>query len=179
MRSMVALTGTPGTGKSSVAAHLSTRWKVVEVGDLALRQGCARPVPGGLSVDLPELAGRLRRGRRPADILVGHLAHLLPVEGVVVLRCHPEELVRRLARARRGSVADREENYGAEALDIVLVEALRTGRRVWEVDTTGRSAEEVARAVRRRLERRGRSSYGRVRWLTDPRVTEHLLARGP
>jgi broad-specificity NMP kinase len=67
----------------------------------------------------------------------------------------------------------------SEAIDLVLGEAVGPGRRVWEVDTTGRSPRQVAEEVRRRLRRRGPSSFGRVRWLADPTVTDYLLDAGP
>jgi len=175
----VALTGTPGTGKSSVGALLARGRVVVEVGSLARRFGAARRRGRTVEVDLD----RLRRALvapdalSEVDLVVGHLAHLLPIRDVVVLRCHPRTLARRLARARRGSAIDRRENYVAEATDVVLLEALGSGRRVWEIDTTGRSVRAVARAVERRIRTRGRSSYGAVDWLADPRVTAHLLDR--
>jgi adenylate kinase len=177
----VALAGTPGCGKTATARRLDPPLRTVEVGELAVRWGAARKVRGGLEVDLERLRRRARRPRawEGIDLVVGHLAHLLPLRDVIVLRCDPNELARRLRRARRGSSHDRRENYAAEALDVVLTEAIRPGRRVWEVDTTGRTPEEVAEVVRRRWHRRGRSSYGRVDWLADPRVTAHLLDRGP
>ena len=177
----VALTGTPGTGKSRVAAALSARYRVVEVADLARAWGVARPLGRGVEVDLERLISAFRRraGRLPYELVVGHLAHLLPVRDVVVLRCHPEKLARRLRAARRGSAEDRRANYVAEALDLVLAEAVRPRRTVWEVDTSGRSVAHVARAVAERVRQRGPSDYGRVDWLADPRVTAHLLDRSP
>jgi adenylate kinase len=181
MAAAVALTGTPGTGKSSVAEALSTDLVSVEVGVLAVQCGCGRRTGRGFEVDLPALRTATRRGRSlvGVDLVVGHLAHLLPLRDVIVLRCHPEELLGRLRRSRRGSPHQRHENYVAEATDAILWEALTPGRRVWEVDTTGRSIDEVARAVATRYRRRGPSSYGRVDWLGDPRVTAHLLRPRP
>ena len=176
---LVALTGTPGTGKSAVAQALRPTWSSVEVGDWAASVGAARRVRGGFEVDLARARIALETpGKRPsAEILVGHLSHLLPVREVIVLRCHPEELRRRLRAARRGSAGEQRENYAAEAIDVILTEALRPGRRVWEIDTTGRTVGSVAREVKRRLSRRGPSEFGRVDWLGDPVVTEHILAR--
>ncbi len=172
-----ALTGTPGTGKSSVAAALAPRFRSIEVADLARIVGVARTRGGGVEVDV----AALRRGVRPGrglpsvDLVVGHLSHLLPMRHVVVLRCHPRELERRLERGRPASLADRRENLLAEALDVVLAEARRPGRRIYEIDTTGRTAHRVAREVAQRLRRDGPSSYGRIDWLSDPWVTKHLL----
>ncbi len=172
-----ALTGTPGTGKSAVARRLASRCSWLEVGDLALTEGAGRRRGATVEVDLPRLRARLRASRPRVDLLVGHLAHLLPVRDVVVLRCHPVDLERRLRRARRGSARDRRENAVAEATDVVLMEAVRPGRRVWEIDTTDRTVKDVANEVLRRLRRRGRPQYGSVDWLKDPSVTEHLLDR--
>jgi adenylate kinase len=97
------------------------------------------------------------------------------VRDVVVLRCHPVELLARLRTARRGTAADRTENVLAEATDVVLQEALRMRRRVWEVDTTGRSVAEVAREVDRIVRDRRGPRHGDVDWLADPLVTDYLL----
>jgi adenylate kinase len=176
VRRPVALTGTPGTGKSSVAAHLASRFGSVEVADLAVALGAGRRTRSGSVVDVAALARAVRAGRLPVgtDLVVGHLAHLLPLRDVVVLRCHPRELARRLRR--RGARPARA-NASAEALDIVLSEAVRPGRRVYEIDTTGRSVAAVAREVARRVRHRGRSSFARVDWLADPWVTTYLLDR--
>ncbi len=176
----VALTGTPGTGKTSVARALRPQYRSVEVAELALRTSTGRAIPAGVEVDLDRLASLVRR--RPVvagfDLVVGHVAHLLPLRDVVLLRCHPTELARRLAKSGRGSARERRENAMAEAVDVVLVEAIRPGRRIWEIDTTGLGVREVAREVARRLRRRGPSAYGTVRWLEDPTLTDGLLDRG-
>ncbi|MGI0130202.1 MAG: AAA family ATPase [Thermoplasmata archaeon] len=179
MAGAVALTGTPGTGKTAVSARLSSQLRVIEVGELALALGAGRRVRGGVEVDVRRL-GRLvgdRGALEGVDLVVGHLAHLLPVRDVVVLRCHPVELERRWERAGRAGAPDRRANFVVEATDAVLIEAVRPGRRVWEVDTTGRSVAAVAREVARRLRERGRSAFGAVDWLADRRVTAHLLDR--
>jgi broad-specificity NMP kinase len=175
----VALTGTPGTGKSRVARALAGTVPSIEVADLALALGAGRRLRHGVEVDLPKLRRALaRRGAwGNVELVVGHLAHLLPVRDVIVLRCRPTELERRLARARRGTVAGRFENFVAEATDVILLEAVARRRRIWEVDTTSRPVRSVAREVARRVRARGRASYGRVDWLADARVTAHLLDR--
>jgi adenylate kinase len=173
----VALSGTPGTGKSSVARRLSSRFSVAEVGDLALQLGLGTRTRSGVQVDMAALSGWIRRNRPESgvSVVVGHLSHLLPIPDVIVLRCRPDVLVRRLRTSRRGSARDRKENYLAEALDIVVAEAVGLGRRVWEVDTTGRSVASVTREVEELILRRPGSKFGSVDWLSDPRVAAHLL----
>ena len=177
----VALTGTPGTGKSAVAARLQARWRTEEVADLALRLGAGRRIRGGVEVDLRALARQMQRSspRGLPVVVVGHLAHLLPVRDAIVLRCHPVELADRLRSAHRGSEPDRRANVEAEATDVVLIEALRHRRRIWEVDTTGRSIGAVAREVASIVRRRVKPRRAPVDWLADPRVTDFLLRRAP
>ncbi|MGA7860958.1 MAG: AAA family ATPase [Thermoplasmata archaeon] len=176
-RGWVALTGTPGTGKSKTARRLSSRLHAVEVKDLALQLGAGRRRgPGSVEVDLTTLRRAFRSFARssPDGVVVGHLAHFLPVSYIVVLRCNPVELARRLRGARR-TPGDRTANVLSEALDIVLVEALAAGVPVREVDTTDRSVAEVARIVEGLVRRRPAARYGQVSWLADHRVTEELL----
>jgi adenylate kinase len=82
-------------------------------------------------------------------ILEGHISHLLPVDRIIVLRASPEVLRKRL-EARGWSKAKIEENLEAEALDVILVEALERSDEVdvYEVDTTAMSPEMVADAIK-------------------------------
>jgi adenylate kinase len=173
----VALSGTPGTGKTAVGERLSGRFSVHEVADLAVRSGAGSVIRGGVEVDLAALSRSIRSGSAiaPRSVVVGHLSHLLPIQDVVVLRCRPDVLVRRLRKARRGTKADRRENFLAEALDVVVAEALGLERRVWEVDTTGRTVSSVASEVAELITRRPAARVGVVDWLSDRRVAAHLL----
>lgn len=173
----VALTGSPGTGKSAAARALGDSWKVREIGELGRALGVAKGRGRAVEVDLPRLARRLTGGAEPVevDLLVGHLAHLLPCRAAIVLRCHPSTLLARLRKARRGNPSDRAANVVAEATDLVLVEALELGRPVVEIDTTRLSPRAIARRIERILEGRVEPSYGRVRWLEDRKVTDDLL----
>ncbi|HUL62445.1 MAG TPA: NMP kinase, partial [Methanocella sp.] len=59
----------------------------------------------------------------------------------------PAVLRKRLAE-RGWSPAKIAENAEAEALDVILIEALELNRRAYEIDTTGLSPAETARAIR-------------------------------
>jgi broad-specificity NMP kinase len=94
-----------------------------------------------------------------------------------VLRCHPLVLRARLASAGRGTPRERQENFVAEAIDLVAREARERELPVWEIDTTRRSPRSVAREVERILRSRGTARSRTIDWLADPRVTAHLLDR--
>jgi adenylate kinase len=172
-----ALTGTPGTGKTAAARMMAPKMPTLEVQDLASRSGQSWPSDGPREVDLDALGRWMRRnppGRRNT-LVVGHLAHLLPVRDVVILRCHPLELARRL-RGRSGLTSDQlRENVEAEAIDVVAYEALRTPGRCWEIDTTHRTPAQVAHEAERLLRRRPVPKVGTIDWLSDPTVTAYLL----
>ena len=100
---------------------------------------------GSLVADMDAL-GEWLGGR---DALVeSHLAHHFPADRVVVLRCHPDDLEARLTE--RGETAEKaSENAEAEALDVVLSEAVANHGQdsVYEIDTTDRTSDEVAREI--------------------------------
>lgn len=143
---LVALTGTPGTGKSSVGDALARRgYHVVDLDASARELGLVEAGPEGDEVDVEALSARLRVPTK-VGILRGHYAHRIPVNLIVVLRCHPKVLWDRLA-ARGWPVDKVRENVEAEAIDIILQEAVDRGPPVYEVDTTEGSPEVAAGEV--------------------------------
>jgi len=153
----LALTGTPGTGKTTVADLLtdgdgpSVDLRAIHLNDVLEREALYERVDeerDSYVADLGALRAHLD-GRD--DVLVeSHLAHHVDADRVVVLRCRPDELAARL-RERGAEESEVEENADSEALDVILGEAVeRHGRdRVYEVDTTDRPPSEVAREVAR------------------------------
>jgi len=144
---LVAVTGTPGTGKSSVCGILARRgYHVVDLDAAAAEMGLTEAGEDGtVLVDVEALARGLHVSTKVA-FLKGHYAHRMPANLIVVLRCHPEELWRRLA-ARGWPVAKVRENVEAEAIDVILQEAVAQGPPVFEVDTTAKPAEAAATEV--------------------------------
>jgi adenylate kinase len=145
----VALTGTPGTGKTTVADLLADEFPVVHLNDAIREHGLhdgTDPDRDSLVADLDAVRAWL--GDREG-IVDSHLAHYLEADAAVVLRCRPDRLEARL-RERGESAASARENAESEALDVVLSEAVdRFGRdAVYEVDTTDRTPAAVADDVR-------------------------------
>ena len=133
--SPLALTGTPGTGKTTLAQMLGK--PLVRLSDYYEACSDGRDKGGEWLVDLERLAQAVERDAGPETVIEGHLAHRLGLcETVAVLRCHPEELQERLT-SRDYTEAKMRENLEAEAMGIITAEALETEVNVHELDTTG------------------------------------------
>ena len=146
---LVAITGTPGTGKSTTCAVLSSRgYTVIDLDDLARHEGLIvgrDAVRGTDEVDVEALRGRIRV---PAKIafLKSHYSHLMDVNLALVLRCRPSVL--RVRLEARGWPAEKvRENVEAEAIDVITQEAVGRLPFVYEVDTTDLTVERTADAV--------------------------------
>ena len=165
----MALTGTPGTGKSTVAKILASRgMKITELGDLAKEKNLFEKFDrkrGTYEVDVEKLD--MAVGETDADrttVLVGHMSHLITSDMVIVLRCRPSLLASRL-RFRGYPENKVAENAEAEALDVILVESVETGWEVYEVDTTSISPEETADAVQEILAgEKEKYAIGNIDW---------------
>ncbi|MFB6087910.1 MAG: adenylate kinase family protein [Haloarculaceae archaeon] len=145
----VAVTGTPGTGKTTATERVETDLDVLHLNDVIREEGLISgedEARGSAIADLDAVEEYLA-GRE--DVLFeSHLAHRFPADRVVVLRCAPEKIERRL-RERGESAESARENAESEALDVVLSEAVdRHGTdSVYEVDATDLSPDEVAAAI--------------------------------
>ncbi|MDD1767003.1 MAG: adenylate kinase family protein [Methanomassiliicoccales archaeon] len=166
---IVAISGTPGTGKSTLAEALRRKgYRVIDVGDFARERGIAKgrdPKRKSLEVDVDELDTALIGEQRSGTVFhIGHLSHLLTTDLTIVLRCNPTVLRKRLKK-RKWSDRKIRENVEAEACDVILIEALERSNEVFEIDTTDRSAKEVETAVDDILAgKREKYAVGNIDW---------------
>lgn len=169
-----ALTGTPGTGKSTIAAELGESIPVVHLNAMLAAEETFRAgvdeARGTAIADLDRLADWVVD--QPDPLLVeSHLAHRLPVDRVIVLRCHPSTLRARLDERDADHPTEHgiAENVEAERIDVILVEAVeRHGTdAVFELDTTDRPVAAVAADVRRILAGELAAPPGRISFLMD------------
>ena len=141
---MIALTGTPGTGKSTIAEILTEQGIVV----ISQKESMAPYIlehDAERDTDIIDEEAWVENFVPVEGAIEGHLTHLLPADRVVVLRCRPDVLATRL-RARGYGEEKVQENAEAEALDAILIEALEVHpeEHILVIDTTEQRAEETA-----------------------------------
>jgi adenylate kinase len=149
VRGIIGISGTPGTGKKTVAPLVASLI------------GLPAPLPIGalarndeVEVDPRILRRKLLRLNPGRAVVFGHLLpHVLnksEVRMVAVLRCEPSVLRRRLEG--RGYPPEKVvENVEAELIGVVLDECVRKfgSGLVREYDSTSESPKEVARGIAR------------------------------
>lgn len=142
----IILTGTPGTGKTSTAGILASRGHpTITMEELARQHGCIQEIDGELEIDVERLAGTISQPKEDI-VLEGHLAHFVPGRMNIVLRCHPDTLGKRL-EARGYSREKVRENMEAEAIDLILAEAMDRCLFVFEIDASKLSPDDIADAI--------------------------------
>jgi adenylate kinase len=172
----VALSGTPGTGKTSVAMVLKKQgYDIVHLHTFAQEKHCIAGVDkkrNSQLIDMVKLDKAIAKNF-PSDALVffdGHIAHLLKtMEKVILLRCHPMELEKRLLK-KKWSAKKRRENIDAEILDVILCEAVERHQLddIFEIDTTRKTVEGTAavigRIVNKNFQPTRTYSIGQIDW---------------
>ena len=161
---MCGITGTPGTGKSMVGAELARRGYTVvhlatTVGPYVIGEDEERDAQ---IIDTDRWAAEFV----PVDGFVeGHIAHLLPCDRVVVLRCRPDELRKRL-RQRKYRETKIRENADAEALDVCLIETVEAFKplQILEIDTTGHDAAYSAGLIEGFVRGEVPADFGHIDW---------------
>ncbi len=165
----VALTGTPGTGKTTVAELLREKYRVVHLNEFTEARREYDESRDTYVVDIDYLQKKVDEVHEDEVLIVeGHYAQDMHVDIAIVLRCHPDELKRRL-KSREYSEMKIMENVEAEAMGIITEECLDLfpEEKVYEVDTTNRSPEEVARAVEEIISGRGDEFRKRISYMEE------------
>ena len=161
---LIGITGTPGTGKTSVAEELRSRGIPVldlktTVKDFILDHD---DEAGADDIDIDAWA----EANTDLDGFVeGAIAHFLPCDKIIVLRCRPDVLMERLAP--RGYPEKKvKENAEAEALDVILIEtadAFAT-EQIYEIDTTIINKNDAADRIIAFAEGKLPASFGSLDW---------------
>ena len=173
---IIALTGTPGTGKTSVSNILQENdFEVVDLNKIAISNNFLigeDEERDSKIVDVDTSNGYINENYKEKDIVFidGHLSHLLKsVDKVIILRCHPDELRKRLSQ-KRWKKSKVKENIEAEILDIILCEAVdvHPEKNVFEIDTTNLDinsvSELIMEIINNNFEHMKKHNIGNIDW---------------
>jgi adenylate kinase len=168
---IILLTGTPGTGKTTISPLLGEKLgcSIIDINRLVDEKHLYTELDakkGYKVVDMDDLEKELHKiiikekivngenedhlKKAPCIIIEGHLSHYFPIADlVVVLRTEPNILGDRLIKRDWDDVKIHE-NLEAEALDICTWEAYQIhGSKVHELDTSRITPEEAVNTVLR------------------------------
>ncbi len=159
----IAITGTPGTGKDTIAELLAkkTGLAVIDAGRLAIEKkyGKKDRKRDTFEVDMKRVSKELKGAE---GILVSNWAELIPNDITIVLRCEPRELARRLKK-RKWPQAKTIENLEAECLDSCLISAIENAKTVYEVDNT-KGKEKTVEKIIELIKKRPKPDYS-ISWI--------------
>lgn len=176
-RLVIAVSGTPGTGKSIFARALAKKLnaRLIDLNALIQRKKIYRlDVDGTKIANLPKMRNEfvqaIRTSRSPI-VVEGLLAHLLPkkyLTHIIILRTRPRVLERRL-RARKYSKAKIRDNVESEALSIILWEAVQAHGldKVYEIDVTKLKPGAAVKLFSDALDGKVSLGPGKVDWLEE------------
>ena len=140
-----ALTGTPGTGKTSLKKHLNK--KIISLSEYYEQASEGKTDNGEWIVDIEKLDNILEDS--DCNFFEGNFSHKLDkIDKVIVLRCDPQILEKRL-ESRNYSKNKVRENLEAEAIGLIYSEAIeiRDRANVFQVDNSTRKPQETANII--------------------------------
>tara|TARA_B100000767_G_C19754881_1_gene532497 strand:- start:1487 stop:2002 length:516 start_codon:yes stop_codon:yes gene_type:complete len=110
----IGVIGTPGCGKTTFCQQ--SNLPVIDMTDYAREHGCLGEVEddGAAEMDV-EMLSKMWRSPDNLTLVDGHLAHHLPVDAILILRCNLDELSKRL-ESRGYSAKKVRDNYEVELM---------------------------------------------------------------
>ena len=126
----IGVIGTPGCGKTTLCQNLNL--PVLSLRDIAEENQCLDEIEsdGAAQMDV-ELLAELWHRAEELTLIDGHLAHHVPVDALIVVRCHPDELRKRLSQ--RGYSAEKiQANVEVEMLGGPWNELIGDSRPIFE-----------------------------------------------
>ncbi len=151
----ISLTGTPGTGKTSVSRILyKNNVEILNLNKIIKKKEFKFEFDKNRKtkiVEIEKINEYIKENIKNHKLLIieGHLSHLLScIDKVILLRCHPKELKERLLK-RRWNKKKIIENIESEILDIILCESvsIHSSKNIFEIDTTGKSIKTIAFSI--------------------------------
>ena len=147
---LVAITGTPGVGKSTVSSLLRKEYTVIDIHSYAEEHGLFESFDeeaGSYDVDVEKLNDSIMSEELDGTVFLdGHLSHFVDCDRIIVLRCEPHIIYDRL-KQRGYDEKKILENVQTEVLDVILSESVDSGIDTYEIDCTELTPEQVVSKI--------------------------------
>jgi len=152
---IIALSGTPGTGKTCVSNLLREKgYEISSLNEIAIKNDFINGVDeirNSKILDIDQLNEYISKKYDDRDLVFidGHATHFLKcVDKVILLRCRPKQLKKRLKK-RDWNDKKIKENVEAEALDIILCETVEyfPENCIFEIDTSDKTIDSVVDSI--------------------------------
>jgi adenylate kinase len=149
---IIAITGTPGTGKTAIAGKLRENGEcVIDLNEYIEKNGLKERFDkkrDTYNVDTVKLNRSLKENVRAEGntFMEGHLSHFLDCDVIIVIRCNPSVLNERLKK-RNYPQSKITENVQAETLDVILCESTDSDAHVFEIDNTSCTIDEAVTMI--------------------------------
>lgn len=163
----IAISGTPGTGKTEVSKELATLlgYKYIDLNKLAEEKGLV--VGFDKKRKSKEIDTKKLEELEIDDnsVIDGHLSHFLPVDRIFILRTRPDVLKERL-KNKGWNIPKVQENVEAEILGVCSFEAIEENKKIVEIDTTNKKPKDIAKIIKKMIER-NKYLEKEIDWLGD------------
>ncbi len=156
----IIITGTPGTGKTSVSKRLHELIKlpVIHLNEVIIKEKIYKEYDNDRETYIVDMDKMEKFCKRLDDVIIeGHLSHYCMKDNdiIIVLRANPLALKKRL-RQRKYNEKKVMENVEAEVIDGVLQEVLDIAEdkdvEIYEIDTSDKTIDRIAIIIKKILE---------------------------
>ena len=156
---IISLSGTPGVGKTTAAKELE---KIIDVNVISLtsllKDGKIKfsndKKRHTKIVDINDISRVTKKHIESGkiNIIDGHLSYLLDSDIIIILRCRPDILEKRMKK-KGWNESKIKENMEAEILDAITIEAIEKygKKKIIEIDTTKKNPKQIAIAIKKIL----------------------------
>lgn len=169
---IISITGTPGTGKTTVAKLLASQLSanLIAINKLIAKKHYRIDKKRKTKiVDIKALQNLINKKivKNKINIIEGHLSHLISADFIIILRTNPLVLKKRLLR-KKWPQAKIRENVQAEILDVITIQATQRHRKhkIFELDTSRVKPKSVVNIIAKLLNNHltGKYGVGKIDW---------------
>lgn len=145
---IIAITGTPCTGKTMVAKILAEvlGYEYISLNDLAKHHSLYSGFDRKRQAEIVDIES-IRENIVVNDaVLDAHYSHDMNPDVIFVLRTNPKELRERMVHRGWGDEKI-EENIESEIMEVIFSESIETRKPTFQIDTTGKEPEDCVMEI--------------------------------